>query len=77
MSDETNRKTLPLNVVVCWKTTKTANGYSYTVFTVGYQIPTVILKTADGFKSRAIAANAGKARKRYYAACQKQGLLID
>jgi len=59
------------SAVVTWKTTKTAAGFAFKVYTVEYQKAPVILKEVDGFKSRAIAVRNGKSWVRYFKANRK------
>lgn len=51
--------------VVTWNTHKTAAGYQFKVYTVGYQVPTVVLKEGV-MSSRARAKTRAQAWVRYY-----------
>ena len=62
-------------MVIGWSTTKTENGFGFTVRTTDYQKPCQTLKTIDGFKSRAIAKARAQKWTRYFKAQQKKGLL--
>tara|TARA_R110000772_G_scaffold268565_2_gene396231 strand:+ start:12327 stop:12560 length:234 start_codon:yes stop_codon:yes gene_type:complete len=68
---------IPQGGVITHRTTKTAKGFSYTVEMVSYGRPNMLLKTVDGFSSRAIATNRGKARKSYFNACRKNNILAS
>lgn len=75
MTKTATQITIPKEGVVTHKTTKTANGFSYTVELVRYQTPPLLLKKVDGFRSRAVATHRAKARKMYFKSCQQQNLL--
>lgn len=51
-------------MVTCWNTHKVANGYEFRVFAVGYQVPSVTLKTGL-CSSRAKAVRQAKAWVRF------------
>ena len=52
-------------MTIGWHTTKTANGYTATVRSIGYQVPTVVLKTAN-FATRAQAMGYAKKWTLYF-----------
>lgn len=50
--------------VITWNTKKIANGFEFKVIEVGYQVPTLMLKTGK-CRTRAIAANRAKKWARF------------
>jgi len=56
--------TTETNMVYCWHTTKTAGGYQWKVTKIGYEVPTVLLKSGVA-KTRAIAVRMAKEWKMY------------
>jgi hypothetical protein len=57
-------------MITTWRTTKTETGFSFTVFQIGYQVPSVTLKTGE-CSSRAKAMLLAKKWVRYFKAQQR------
>jgi len=59
------------NSVITWNTHKTATGYEFRVYTVGYQVPSEILKTGT-CTSRAVAKLQAQKWVRYFKAMERR-----
>jgi hypothetical protein len=63
-----------MNLVITWSTHKTGFGFEYRIFTIGYNVPSVTLKTGL-CSTRSIAVRQAKAWTRYFKQ-QPEGSLV-
>ena len=66
MTNATNLQPVTYTGVVCWRTEKRENGYTFRVFTVGHKVPSVTLIDSKLYPTRAQATGRAKAWALYH-----------